>query len=144
MSAKWFPYHGYTRPGELNYTRRPLIDVEIGVEDRTRVFKALIDSGTEITVMDSGIGTLLGLNPENYPTGRLSGIEDWKEGYVAPISFRIDGFDDMFTFRVLFIEGVGKNFDILLGQQDFFRNFRVVFERSEKRFSLERVPEQDD
>ena len=89
--------------------------------------------------MDRSIAILLDIDAEGAPRGQLSGLEEWKEGFIAPVSLRVDKFDDVFTFEVLFIEDLHRNFDIILGQQDFFRNFDVTFRKSKKLFYLQRA-----
>lgn len=104
---------------------------------------SIVDSGTEITVMDRSIAMLLGIRPEGRERGQLSGLEEWKEGFIAPVFLQVTGFDEIFTFSVLFIEDLHRNFDILLGQQDFFFNFDVTFRKSKNLFYLQRVSSAD-
>lgn len=137
--------YGYTIQSKyasksLSITYRPLIEVEVGGETKSRRFKALVDSGTEVTVMDLSIATLLGISSEGRKKGQLFGLESWKEGFLAPATLRFDKFDQVFTFDVLFIEDLHRNFDIILGQQDFFFNFDVTFKKSKNTFYLERSP----
>lgn len=122
-----------------SHTYRPLVDVLVGGPTTSRKFKALVDSGTEITVMDDSIAELLGISSEGCATGRLSGLDEWKEGFLAPVSLKIEGFDHVFNFTVLFTEDLNKNFDIILGQCDFFRNFNVIFKKVENAFYLDLV-----
>ncbi len=135
--------YGYTAQatrGTIEYTYRPLVDVEVGSVTQSGTFKALIDSGSEITILDTSIAELLGISSEGKREGKLSGIGEWRSGFIAPVSLKISRFPDkVFDFEVLFVEDVGENFDIILGQQDFFRNFNVTFKRQENLFYLERV-----
>ncbi len=139
MESQSYPYtaHSNIRNGTIAYTYRPLVDVEVGGGVKKRRFKALVDSGTEITVMDLNIARLLEIGSENRQLGELSGLESWKTGFLAPVSLRVDKFEQVFNFTVLFIEDLGKNFDIILGQDDFFKNFDVTFKKSEHRFYLQ-------
>ncbi|MGB4076158.1 MAG: retropepsin-like aspartic protease [Minisyncoccia bacterium] len=141
MKERGYGYTGYARFGVADYTYRPLVDVEIASEKKSRKFKALVDSGTEITVMDQQIATLLGIEREGRSLVELSGIEAWKPGFIAPVSLKVDGFNDTFSFNVLFIEDLRRNFEIILGQDDFFRNFVVRFEKYKNKFYLQRAPQ---
>ena len=127
--------------GGFSMTYRPLVEVDVSGHTKTARFKALVDSGTEITVMDKSIAEYLGITSEGKSTGSLSGIEEHpKPGFIAPVNLKIDRFNKTFTFHVLFIENLDKNFDIILGQQDFFLNFIVRFERHEKTFYFRLSP----
>lgn len=140
MEPQKYGYTAQCRVGSAEYTYRPLVDVAVGSKTKTRTFKALIDSGTEITVMDLSIAVLLDIDSRGREMGRLAGLEQWKEGFIAPVSLTVHGFEHVFHFNVLFIEDVHRNFDILLGQQDFFLNFEVTFKKSENAFYLQRSP----
>ncbi len=125
------------RAGVLDFCYRPLIDVAVSSNTKSRRFKALVDSGTEVTVMDMAIAELLEVSTEGRPRGRLVGIDEYpKEGFLAPVNLQFEEFDKVFTFSTLFIQDLHKNFDIILGQQDFFLNFNVRFERHKKSFYL--------
>lgn len=143
MEPRSYGYTAQSRLGSVAYTYRPLVDVEVGSNTKSRFFKALVDSGTEITVMDQSIAMLLGVSAEGREKGQLSGLEEWKDGFIAPVTLKVDKFDETFTFSVLFIEDLHRNFDILLGQQDFFRNFDVTFRKSKNLFYLQRVSSSD-
>lgn len=140
MESQSYSYTAQNIRGSINYTYRPLIDVEVGGEKESRTFKALVDSGTEITVMDKKIANLLQIRTENRVTGKLSGIGEWKEGFIAPVSLKIEKFSERtFNFEVLIIENLSDTFDIILGQQDFFLNFDVTFKKSKNSFLLQPV-----
>ena len=140
MESQSYGYTAQNVRGSINYTYRPLVDVSVGGEKESRLFKALGDSGTEVTVMDKTIAELLDIKTENRVTGKLSGIGAWKQGFIAPVSLKIAKFPDKtFNFEVLFIENLSDNFDVILGQQDFFRNFDVTFQKSRNIFHLQLV-----
>lgn len=140
MEAQSYGYTAQSKRGNIDYVYRPLIDVIVGSEKESRTFKALVDSGTDITVMDKTIAQLLMISADNRDPGHLSGIGNWKPGFIAPISLKIPEFPERtFNFNVLFIENLSENFEIILGQHDFFLNFNVIFKRSKKTFHLELV-----
>lgn len=140
MELQSYRYTAQVRRGNIDFSLRPLVDVEIGGRTQTRTFKALVDSGTDITVMDKSIATLLDISPDGRSTGSISGIEEWKPGFIAPVSLKVDKFpNDTFNFDVLFIQDLSRNFDVILGQLDFFQNFDVTFKKSQDTFYLQRV-----
>jgi len=139
MESQSYGYTAQIRQGGIDYTYRPLIDVEVGGQKESGTFKALVDSGTDITVMDRSIAELLQISSENRRTGRVSGVGEMKTGFFAPVSLKITKFPEKtFNFEVLFIDNLSENFEILLGQQDFFLNFDITFKKSKNTFYLER------
>ena len=136
MESRSYGYTAQTRLGKINFTYRPLIDVEVGGSEKRRTFKALIDSGSDITVMDRVIADLLEINEKGHDSGELSTLGKTTNGFLAPVSLQFDGFSNVFNFTVLFVENLSQNFDIILGQQDFFHNFEVIFKKSENIFYL--------
>jgi hypothetical protein len=138
METQGYGYTAHSNKNGTGYTYRPLVEVEVGHEEESATFKALIDSGTDITVMDTFIAEMLKINPEGCDKGKLSGLESWKDGFIAPVSLKIEHFGDItLNFDVLFIEDLSKNFDIILGQHDFFNRFDVIFKKSKNQFYLE-------
>ena len=139
MEPQRYGYTAQTRHGQVGFVYRPFIDVEIGSETETRRFKALVDSGTEITVIDQAIAEVLDIDSKNCEHGELSALGVTSKGFLAPVSLKVDKFDRVFNFTVLFIENLSENFDIILGQQDFFLNFDITFKKSENVFYLQNV-----
>ena len=137
MDIQNYGYTAQTRSGQIQFTYRPLIGVEVGGDLETRTFKALIDSGSDITVMNMAIAELLEIRSDGENNGRISTLGIESEGFLAPVSIKIAGFNKTFTFRVLFVENLSQNFDIILGQQDFFLNFDVTFKKQDNVFYLE-------
>ena len=134
METQRYLYTAQVRPRKVDYTYRPLIDVEVGGEENSRCFKALVDSGTDVTMMDQSIASLLGI--ENGTKAQVSALGAETEGFFANVSLKIDKFETAFSFRVLFVENLSHNFDIILGQEDFFQNFEVIFKKKQNKFYL--------
>jgi Aspartyl protease len=140
MELQSYPYTAQVRRGHIDFAYRPFVDIEVGGEKTSRTFKALVDSGTDVTVMDTVIAELLGIESTNRVSATLSGVGDSKKGFIAPVSLKVDKFQHKtFNFEVIFVENLSNNFEIILGQQDFFQNFNVTFKKSEKLFYLELV-----
>lgn len=137
MEPQRYSYTAQIRRGSIDYSYRPLIDVEVGGESESRSFKALVDSGTDVTIMDNAIAELLGISSENRKSAQLSGVGESKEGFIAPVSLRVEKFPDrVYNFEVIFVENLSNNFEIILGQQDFFLNFDITFQKSKNTFYL--------
>ncbi len=89
--------------------------------------------------MDTEIAQLLGIDPKGCDKGMIGGVGGDRPGFLHAVGIQIEGFESVLDFRVLFVDDLHSNFDVILGQQDFFRNFNVNFERSKGVFSLEHV-----
>ena len=122
------------RRGSVNFTYRPLVKIEVSGEYSTEKFMGLVDSGTDITMMDSEIAELLGIDRKVCKKATASGVGGEKQGFVGRVRIVVDGFDITLTATVLFVDDLSM--DVILGQDDFFRRFHVRFERDEKFFYL--------
>lgn len=131
-----YQYTAQVHRGTAGFVYRPLVDVEVGGETETRRFKALIDSGSQVTIIDRAIATLLRIDSTGCERATLSAFGVDTVGFLAPVSIKVAGFDQVFRFNVVFAENLNHNFDIILGQEDFFKNFDVTFKKSEEVFYL--------
>ncbi len=136
MDWKEYPYIGHLSNQLSGLSYMPLVELELHGLTGTHRASALIDSGSEASMMDMEIAEALGIKiPEHLPI-TVSGVSGSKRGFSSPVSFKVEGFDDVFTFTVIFVSE--PSFDIVLGQQDFFRNFDIEFLRNEGIFRLKR------
>ncbi len=129
----WKEY-GYTSRWHRRAKRsvyRPLIDIEVSADGKSETFSALIDSGTEVTIMNEQIAQLLGINSVGKTSAGVYTLDDFpnmqKMGYIAKVNIVVPGFPcEVMTTKVIFADGTGNSpFDILLGQDDFFRRFLI-------------------
>jgi len=137
--------HGYdytSRRHKRSLIYRPLLDIEVSSNTDTESFVALVDSGTEVTLMSSEIATLLGISPAGKRQGKVWGFGksgNEKDGFLAKVTIVVPEFPkEVLTTTVLFVDGISSDFpfDILLGQEDFFRRFIVRFEKNKNKFFL--------
>lgn len=117
---------------------RPLIPVTIFGFTASATISALVDSGSEATMFDAELANGLGIDISKHPTGVVSGVGGERAAFVAPVRIAIDRFGEAFTCRAVFVQ----NLPIpgLLGQDDFFRNFDVRFEKRVNKFYLKPAP----
>lgn len=118
---------------------RPLLDINVSAQKGPETFSALIDSGTEVTIMSSEIADLIGISSTGKKHGTVSGFGD-KDGFVSEVHIVVPEFSsEVLTSNVVFVDGVSSDFpfDILLGQEDFFRRFLVRFEKHKNKFFLD-------
>lgn len=118
----------------MEFSLRPLVQIEVSWKQSTKSFMALVDSGTDVTMMDMEIATILGITFPLAKKVEASGIGGVKPGLLNKVNIQIEGFEEIMTFGVVFVERLG--FDVILGQDDFFRRFHVRFEREAKAFYL--------
>jgi len=135
---KWIKYRyaGQLSPDGIAY--RPVIDVEISNGEHRRWVSALVDSGTDTLVVDASLASSLGINSDTCEKRSISGINGKKEGFISDISLKIRDFTEPILARAFFVKDAP--FGVLLGQRDFFKNYRVKFELDQFEFSLSKVP----
>lgn len=134
--AKRYRYAGQLTPDGVAY--RPLIDIEIAKGEHRRVVTALIDSGTDTLVIDASLATSLNINRDDCEKRVVEGINGKKEGFICDVSIKLLDFPQRITARALFVENTP--FGVLLGQRDFFKNYRVLFELDKHEFSVTKAP----
>lgn len=118
---------------------RPLIEVEVsagGAGERLRV-SAMIDSGTDSTVMRSDIAKRLKIDPKQNSRVRLGGIGS-VEGFLCNVRLVVPSINAGMEIPVIFVEDLPV--DGLLGQQHFFQRVRVRFEKDRNKFYLAPAP----
>ena len=118
----------------MEFTLRPLVPIELSGNDVTKSFVALVDSGTDITMMDSEIAEVLGVDLTKARKVTTSGVGGQKPGFLGKVNIQVNGFNEIMTFTVVFVEKL--SFDVIFGQDDFFRRFHIKFERDNEVFYL--------
>ncbi len=135
---KWVTYQYAGQLIRDGVAYRPVIEVEIANGERRRWVSALIDSGTDTLVIDASLASSLGINPNDCEKRGVAGINGKREGFISNISLQLRDFPKPIIARALFIEDTP--FGVLLGQRDFFRNYRVRFELDQHQFSIAKAP----
>ncbi len=118
---------------------RPLIDVEVSTAGEPEEFTALIDSGSEVTIMSTQVAQLLGINTSGKERVHINSYGASNPGFIAEVRMKIPEFpEESIVSNVIFSGDVsdGVPYDILLGQDDFFRKFLVRFEKDKNKFYL--------
>ena len=134
MNWRTYPYTAqWRRPHSMEYSHRPLLNILISGKESGN-FMALVDSGTDVTMMDSEIAVVLGIDSKGCQTGIASGVGGQKKGFLSKVKIQVPEFKKVITTTVLFVNDL--SFPAILGQDDFFRNFHVCFDRSAKEFRL--------
>lgn len=121
--------------GSVAFWYRPLLDIDVSHGRQTRRVKALVDSGTELTIMDAELAGVLGIESAGRQTAIIRAFASAKEAFLAPVSVAVPGFNEI--LRTTILVAPDSEFDVILGQDDFFRRFLVKFEKSKNKFYLD-------
>ena len=95
---------------------------------------ALIDSGATISVFKDELAEQLGIIIENGKETFLGGVGGRIKGYIHKLEVKIAG--KKFSCPVVFSREYLVSFN-LLGRQEFFKRFRIIFEEKRNRLKLE-------
>jgi hypothetical protein len=120
-----------------NGVKMPLLDIGLQRRDGEVIIgQALIDSGATPNVLPHALGLRLGLVWDNHPFGpRLSGNADGETRVVA-LQVRLPGF---VVKKLVFVWAIHDRVRLILGQDDFFKHYKVCFLGAENAFSIEEI-----
>lgn len=114
---------------------RPMITIDILNGEKTFNCFSLIDSGTDSTLISADYMDLLGIDSSKCKKVIVSGVgESTAFGFIEKIKFRIEGFEEIFETEAIFVKNLVTSG--LLGQKDIFENFKIRFEKKQKKFYL--------
>jgi hypothetical protein len=135
-----FPYLKFpAQPTEAfpnrHNTLRPVLPLKLKYNSNQLDYFALIDSGADHSIFHAGIGEGLGLSVKNGNKLHFWGIYDKKQlAYFHKITINIGGHDYKcycgFSYE---IESLPYG---LLGQDDFFKQFKIILDYSKKQFEM--------
>ena len=98
----------------------------------------LIDSGAPQTLCDTSVARSIGiLNLHSGKEVKVGGITGFGTAYEHDITLELTELKETLEVKALFVEKMG--YAGLLGQQDFFFKFNVLFEQSKLTFSVAKV-----
>lgn len=123
------------------YVYRPVISVGIRVAGRTVRTDALIDTGSDFSIFDISLATVLGVDLANRkPTVEFSGVGGTLvNGYEEDVTLVIEGVEVQTS--IFFAENVSGQGYGLLGMYGFFDSHTVKFCLNKGYFSTEPVQE---
>ncbi len=122
-----FPYT--TLPGIPRDTKRPLVPIKFIYKDKSTLpILCLVDSGADYSYLSTEIADLLGIDLKNVNPQRSFGINGSPFiCYPSQITVEIGG--QRLLIPVHFSSQLSKAFPCILGQEDFFSQTRIIFER---------------
>lgn len=112
----------------------PLIPLRFHLTDKTIDSSALIDSGATISIFRADAALNLGLKIEQGKEIYLGGIGGHIKGYIHKIKIEVAG--KTFVCPIVFSHEYLVSFN-LLGRQEFFKKFRIIFEEKNNYLKLE-------
>ena len=123
-----FPYRTDTSGNTF-----PVVPIALEYAGKKREFVALVDSGASISVFRGEIAEILAIPIENGEETFLGGVGGRIKGYIHRVKVEIAGkrFVCPIVFSYEYLVSVN-----LLGRQEFFKKFRIIFEEQKRRIIL--------
>lgn len=112
----------------------PIIPVRFFTANKTIDSSALIDSGATISIFRSDVAANLGLQIEKGAEIYLGGVGGRIKGYIHKLTLETAG--KKFLCPVVFSHEYLVSFN-LLGRDEFFKRFRIIFEEKKNYLKLE-------
>ncbi len=134
MAWSKFKYSYVGGRDDLGY--RPYLEVEvIGSSGKRAAMFAIIDSGCQTTMINKGMGPLLGVDFSKCKRILVGGVGgEGGYGYLTEVALEFRDFPGVsFVTPVTFSDIPAE---MLLGQDNFFRNFDIMFCGKEQEFQL--------
>ncbi len=137
MNWKEYPYSAEYSEARGDIVHRPMIALKVKKGNESHNCLALIDSGTDSTMIDADFAKILGVDESQCRKVKVGSIEKTEsQGFISRVKLSLEGFDDEFETEVIFV----KNMVIggLLGQDDIFERFKIRFEKKHKKFYMQK------
>ncbi len=137
MKYEYTPFFDEKNPNSA-VKRKPFIDLELfGPKGSISVSMALVDSGADYCLFNIEYAKQIGINLDDCLkmdfTG-ISGLDKKMTAYIAEVGIKIKYLEDKINILVGFVESDSVN--ALLGQEGFFDNYRVKFEKDHNIFEI--------
>ncbi|OGG03929.1 hypothetical protein A2W14_05685 [Candidatus Gottesmanbacteria bacterium RBG_16_37_8] len=129
IALKVFPYRQDAKNQSF-----PIIPLRFYHNNTTIDSAALIDSGATVSVFKKEVAKQLGIEIEKGIEIYLGGVGGHIKGYIHRLKIQIAGKE--FLCPVVFSHEYLVSFN-LLGRQEFFKRFRIIFEEKKKLLKLE-------
>ena len=124
-----FPYKA---DAQGNYY--PILSLSLELVGKKKEFFALVDSGATISIFRPEVADSLEIRIENGKEVYLGGVGGRIKGYIHKLEVEIAGKE--FLCPIVFSREYNVSFN-LLGREEFFRRFRIIFEEKRNRLKLE-------
>lgn len=111
----------------------PVIPLRLNFKTKIIDSSALIDSGATISVFRPDVGHDLGLEIESGKNIYIGGVGGRIKGYIHRLEIEIG--NKKFICPIVFSYEYLVSFN-LLGREEFFRRFKIIFEEKKNRLLL--------
>ncbi|PIP61102.1 hypothetical protein COW99_05760 [Candidatus Roizmanbacteria bacterium CG22_combo_CG10-13_8_21_14_all_38_20] len=126
---KTFPYRKNSTGDSF-----PVIDLFVSKNNRTTRIFSLVDSGATISVFREDVAEQLNITIEDGKETFLGGVGGRIKGYIHTLDVEIAG--KTFPCPVVFSHEYLVSFN-LLGREEFFKKFKIIFEEKKNLLKLE-------
>jgi len=119
------------------WTLKPLIEMTLSYQRRRVRLWALLDSGADVSIFDTSLATLLGIELETGLPQQFAGITGRTTGYFHHVTLDVIGMHHPLPVAVAFAEMQGIK--AVLGQADFFQHHTITFARATEQIEIQPV-----
>lgn len=112
----------------------PVIPLKLYFQNKIADSSALVDSGATISIFRTDVAEYLGISVEKGEEIYLGGVGGRIKGYVHTLEVEIA--DKKFVCPVVFSHEYLVSFN-LLGRDEFFKLFKIIFEENKNLIKLE-------
>ncbi len=114
---------------------KPVVPVNFKFRDKTIAYQALIDTGSDLSIIHADIARQLGIDLKKCPQHTFGGIGGECSGYLQRLDLEIGGV--LFkNIPIVFSDNIAPFGFGILGHQDLFDKFKLVFEFCKKQFEI--------
>ena len=119
----------------LKWIERPMIQVEIFGANNSMAFGALIDSGADCSLFNIQIAEILGIDLSKSKSTSFLGISGGIKGYrVEKVKIKVENIEKSIEIPICFVDS--PSVGLLLGQEGFFDQHRIKFEKDHDTFEV--------
>lgn len=133
-----FEYKAFmpSAPNE-KWVRMPFVEATIFGPRDSRKGIALVDSGAEYCLINLEFAEKIGIDlsrARQIDFHGVAGHEHVKQAYIARVTIQVRGMEEKIEVEAGFIDSSAVS--IILGQQDFFDQHRIKFEKDHNVFEI--------
>ncbi len=133
-----FKYSSFIPPYLIkHWIKKPIIQIEVFGSNGSKKFNALIDSGADYSLFNIQVAKLAGLDlskAEICPFVGIGGKQEIPAYLLEDVEIKLEGINQKIKIPVGFIDS--ESVGLLLGQEGFFDNYRIKFEKDHDVFEI--------
>lgn len=131
-----YKYTSFYPPDKsLKFIKKPIVSIEVFGPKDSKKFDALLDSGADSSLFNIQVAEILGISLSNAKPAKFTGISGHINGYrLDKIKVKLENMTKTIEIPVCFIDS--PTVTLLLGQEGFFDNHRIKFEKDHDAFEI--------